>query len=185
MSTRYAIALLLVGLISPLSADELKDAKVGDITLKVPASWVQSEPTSSLRLAQFAIPAVEGENEPAELAIFSFGAGGGVKDNVNRWIDQFQAEGRKSKTTSGQSKTGEYVIVDVTGTYKKPIGPPVLRKTEDMPNARMLAVILSVEGKGNYFLKLTGPNKTVSAAATPFRGSFGGSEEGEKPYNLE
>lgn len=180
-----AMALVIVASTVSFAADELKDAKVGDITLKTPTSWKQSEPTSNLRLAQFEIPAAEGDKESAELAIFSFGGGGGVQANIDRWIDQFNAEGRKSKVTSGKSAIGEYVIADVTGTYKKPVGPPILRKTEAMPGARMLAVILAVEGKGNYFLKLTGENATVSAAAEAFRTSFGGKEADEKAFAAE
>jgi len=49
----------------------------------------------------------------------------------------------------------------------------------------MLAVILAVEGKGNYFLKLTGENATVSAAAEAFRTSFGGKEADEKAFAAE
>jgi gluconolactonase len=179
------IALLVLALFvsqREVAADDLKEAKVGEITLKTPANWKQSKPTSRLRKAQFSIPAVEGDKEAAELAIFSFGAGGGVKANVDRWIGQFSADGRKSKITSGKSKTGEYVFVEVGGTYKKPVGPPIRGKTEPMPNARMLGVILAVEGKGNYFLKMTGPTKTVAAAADAFRGSFGGDVASEKPF---
>ncbi|MBP89130.1 MAG: hypothetical protein CMJ64_20840 [Planctomycetaceae bacterium] len=165
------------------AADDLKDTKVGAITLKTPANWKQSKPSSRLRLAQFAIPAVEGDKEGAELAIFAFGAGGGVKANVDRWIGQFATEGRKAKTTSGKSKFGEYVIVEIGGTYKKPVGPPIRGKTEPTPNARMLGVILAIDGKGNYFLKMTGSDKTVRAAAGAFRASFGGDAGSEKPFD--
>lgn len=181
----FAVAILLVSSTFALAADDLKEAKVGDITLKTPATWKQSEPTSSLRLAQFEIPAVEGDKESAELAIFSFGGGGGVQANVDRWVDQFYADGRTSKITSGKSAIGEYVMVDVTGTYKKPVGPPILRKTEAQENARMLAAILAVEGKGNYFLKMTGEKATVTAAAEALRTSFGGKEADEKPFAAE
>ncbi|MCA9119309.1 MAG: hypothetical protein H6822_06280 [Planctomycetaceae bacterium] len=187
MSTQcnFAVAILFVAGTFALAADDLKEAKVGDITLKTPASWKQSEPTSSLRLAQFEIPAAEGDKESAELAIFSFGGGGGVQANVDRWIEQFYADGRKSKVTAGKSALGEYVMVDVTGTYKKPVGPPILRKTEAQENARMLAAILAVEGKGNYFLKMTGEKATVTAAAEAFRTSFGGKEADEKALPAE
>ena len=187
MPTRLAtaIAFVLVSSTFSFAADELKEAKVGEITLKTPASWKQSEPTSNLRVSQFEIPAVEGDKESAELAIFSFGGGGGVQANIDRWIDQFDAEGRKSKVTSGKSDLGEYVIVDVTGTYKKPVGPPILRKTEALKGARMLAAILAIEGKGNYFLKLTGESATVSAAAEPFRASFGAKAADEKAFAAE
>ena len=164
---------------------DLQDSKVGEITLKTPKNWKQSEPTSQLRLSQFEIPAVEGDKEPAELAIFAFAGGGGVSANVKRWIDQFQPAERQVKTTKAKSALGEYVLVEVSGTYLKPVGPPVVRGTEPMPGARRLAVILAVEGQGNYFLKLTGPGKTVAASADAFRTSFGGKADDEKPYELE
>jgi len=175
-----AAVFVLVSSTMVFAGDELKEAKVGDLSLKTTANSKRSEPTSRLRLAQFEIPEAEGDKEPAELAIFSFGAGGGVQANIDRWVSQFYADGRNSKVASGTSDVGRYVIVDVTGTYKKPVGPPVLRKTEAMKDARMLAVILAVEGKGNYFLKMTGGNATVSAAAKDFRSSFGGDAAKEK-----
>ena len=187
MSSRLTLAAALVVVSSTFlfADDEVKESKVGEITLKTPASWKQSEPTSKLRLAQFEIPAEEGDKESADLAIFSFGAGGGVQANIDRWINQFNAEGRKSKVSVGKAELGEYVIADVTGTYKKPVGPPVLGKTEPLEGARMLGVILAVEGKGNYFLKMTGQNATVSAAAEAFRASFGGKESAEKAFKPE
>jgi gluconolactonase len=175
----FVVALLVAQ--RQVAGDEAKDVKVGDITLKTPANWKQSDPTSRLRLAQFAIPAAEGDKDDAELAIFSFGGGGGVKANIDRWIGQFAADGRKTKTTIGESKSGKYVVLEVEGTYNKPVGPPVLGKTEPTPDSRMLAVILAVEGKGNYFLKLTGPDKTVASASDALRTSFGGDAASEKP----
>jgi gluconolactonase len=184
----FVIAALGVFLaVNCIRADEparLQDSKVGEITLKTPKSWKQSKPTSQLRLSQFEIPASEGDKEAAELAIFSF-AGGSVEDNIKRWTEQFQPAERQVKTTKAKSALGEYVLVDVSGTYLKPVGPPIARKTEPMPGARMLAVILAVEGQGNYFLKLTGPAKTVTASAEAFRTSFGGKADDEKPYELE
>jgi gluconolactonase len=46
----------------------------------------------------------------------------------------------------------------------------------------MIGVILSVENKGNYFLKLTGPDKTVAEAADDVRLMIGGDVKQEKPY---
>ena len=45
--------------------------------------------------------------------------------------------------------------------------------------------ILAVEGKGNFFLKMTGEKATVTAAADAFRASFGGKEADEKPFVAE
>lgn len=170
---------------SMYAADETREVKLEDLKLNVPASWKQQQPSNNLRLGQFQIPAVEGDKEPAELTVFNFGAGGGVNSNLQRWIDQFQPDERKSKLTQGKSAMGDYVLADISGTYKKPIGPPIQGKTEPMPNARMLGVIISMDKKGLYFLKLTGPDKTVAAAKAAVRIAIGAKDAEEKPFELE
>lgn len=189
---RQAAAPLVVLAVSiaPLAAaDEAKKetkvraVKVEDLTLAVPEAWVQKPPANRLRLAQFDIPNADGDKEPTELVISSFGGGGGgAQANVDRWIQQFQPKERTAKVTTGTSPQGEYIFVDVSGTYKKPIGPPIAGKFEDLPDARMLGVILNIKGKGNYFLKLAGPRKTVSASADALRTTFGGVEKDEKEF---
>ena len=150
------------------------------LELQITSSWKQTEPSSRLRLAQFEIPAAEGDEEPVELAIFSFPGGGGqVRANIERWVGQFDGEGRKSKIIIGKAEQGQYVFVDVTGTYNRSVGPPILGKTESLPNARMLAVILGTP-KGVYYLKMAGKEKTVSENFDKFREAFGANEETEE-----
>ena len=48
----------------------------------------------------------------------------------------------------------------------------------------MVAVILMVKGKGNYFLKLTGSDKTVAQATSALRKSFEANKSKEKVYNI-
>ena len=86
------------------------------------------------------------------------------------------------KVTQGKSPLGEYLIVDVIGTYNKPDGPPIAGKTIPVPGQRMLQVMLMNDDKGTYFLKLTGPEKTVSSAADDLRKSFGAKADDEKEY---
>lgn len=160
-----------------------REIVVKDIKLVVPKAWKQEEPSSRFRVAQFKIDAVEGDKEAAELVITQFGAGGGgVDENVKRWINQFEAKDRKVKVTKGKSSQGEYVIVDATGTYLKPDGPPIAGKTKPTPGQRMLSVMLMIEDKGSYFLKLTGPEKTVTSATEALRTAFGAKASDEKEY---
>lgn len=157
-----------------------EDQKKG-LMLYTPKNWKKDEPKSNFRLAQFTIPAVEGDKEAGELAIFSFaGGGGGLQANIDRWINQFQPQGREVSVTQGEGQQGLYVVVDVKGTYNMPDGPPILQKTKPLPNARMLAAITVVQwGEGDdkkgavYFLKMPGPAKTISANEEAFRQSFG------------
>jgi gluconolactonase len=168
---------------APQKEVETVTVKARDITLEIPKAWDSSPPSSNMRLAQFQIPPVEGDEEPAELVIFP-PFGGGVSANVQRWIGQFSGQGRQLKLTQGEAEQGKYVVVDVTGTYNKPDGPPILNRTVPTSGYRMLAVMFSKTGGGDYSFKLTGPEKTVGAVTDQFRQSFGGDAEKEKPYEF-
>jgi gluconolactonase len=177
--------LVLLAATEARAADAAREVKVKDVVLQVPAGWKEMPVANKLRLAQFAVPPVEGDEGDSELVISSFdGGGGGVDANIRRWIQQFQPAERKVKIVQGTSKQGKYYLVDVAGTYNKPDGPPFLQKTKPVPGSRMLGLILVVEDKGVYFFKLPGPQKTIAAAVEPFRTSFGGDAKSEKDYEL-
>ncbi len=160
-----------------------REVVIQDIKLVVPETWKQEQPKSRLRLSQFEIPVAKEDKEPGLLTVSFFGGGGGGIDaNIQRWVGQFDSQGRKATITTGTSEQGVYYFADIKGTYMKPVGPPFLRKTEKTPGSRMLAVFLNVEGKGNYFLKMTGPEKTVAAAVKAMRVSFGADAEKEKEW---
>jgi len=161
------------------------NVKVKDITLVVPAAWKQEKPSNRLRLAQFQVPAIKGDKTGAELVISSFGfGGGGAEANIARWVKQFQPQGRKQKITMGDCQHGKYIVVELSGTYNKPDGPPFLRKTKPVPGSRVVSVMLNVKDKGVYFLKLAGLDKTVAANTAALRKSFGGDAAKEKPFEL-
>jgi gluconolactonase len=170
----------------PDSKDDVKEVSFKAIKLKVPARWKQEEPSNNLRLGQFKIPPEEGDKPVTELAISSFaGDGGGVDQNFKRWVDQFTAEGRKIKTTSGECPQGKYYVSDITGTYLQSSGGPFAGgKKTPMPGYRSVSVVLVVD-KGVYFLRLTGPEKTVNAATDAFRKSFDGDASKETDYEMK
>ncbi|MCA9078803.1 MAG: SMP-30/gluconolactonase/LRE family protein [Planctomycetaceae bacterium] len=160
-----------------------REVKAGPLTLNIPESWKQEQPSSRLRLAQFVIPAAEGDPEGTEL-VLSGPFGGSAQANVQRWINQFDADGRELKMTQGETEQGKYILVDLTGTYNKSVGPPQFGKSKAMPGSRMLAVMLMSKA-GNFFFKLAGPEKTVTNAADGLRASFGADAEKESEYTLE
>jgi gluconolactonase len=159
--------------------------KVKDLTLQVPETWKQVQPKKSLRLTEFHIAPLKGDKAGTELALFNFGGGPNVDQNIQRWVGQFSAEGRKVKLTQGNSKQGKYYVIDVSGTFNKTAGPFAGGRPMPIPKSRMLAVILIIEKKGVYYLKLNGPEKTVKSAAAAFRKSFGGNAKKEKPYESD
>jgi gluconolactonase len=167
-------------------AANTKKVKAKDLSLTVPETWKQKTPGSSMRVAEMEVPAAREDKEAGEFVVFWFGEGGagGLDANVKRWIGQFEEEGRKVKIVSGESSAGKYTLVDLTGAYKKPIGPPIAGKSKRMAGWRVLNVFIETEA-GPYFLKLDGPQKTVSAVENDFRASFGGKKETEKEQKPE
>lgn len=131
-----------------------------------PTGWVAKPPASRMRLAEFTLPKAEADPEDAELAIFHFaGGGGGAQANLERWINQMsQPDGRPSKDVAktSQQKAGDLAltIVDVAGTYVAETRPGSSERF-NKPGFRLRAAV--VEGRGGpYFVKLTGPAKTVA-----------------------
>lgn len=185
----FAVASLMVTATAQDAVQEktkTTEVKLKDLTLQVPDTWKTAE-GSRMRLATYAIPKVEGDDDDGELSIFNFGGGGGgLSDNITRWIGQFDGDGRESKITKGMAGENEYVFVDVSGTFKKPKpgSPPFRQETIAAPGYRMHGVILVLKDKGVYYLKLAGPDKTVKAAAADFRASFGGDSKSEKDFEI-
>ena len=139
----------------------------GELKYQVPAGWVNEKPSSSMRVAQYKLPKVAGDGEDASLVLYFFGSGqgGGVTDNVDRWVNQMeQPDGHPSKdkakietlTVHGLKVT----TVDISGTYTAQMSPGSDTRHND-GNQRLLAAVVETP-KGNYFAKLIGPEKTVS-----------------------
>lgn len=183
-------ALLSCTLLSAAIADEDKPSKTKtvqakDLTLTVPADWEQVPVRSPFRVATLMVPSAEGDSEKGELSISSFAGGGGeLAANVQRWIGQFESKGRESKVVKGKAGDDEYVLVDISGTYNKSVGPPILQRTEPAPGSRMLGIILPLKGKGVYYLKLTGPDKTVKVQKEALRKAFGGDKASEAELDI-
>jgi gluconolactonase len=177
----YKVAMKVAGVLLPPRGPGETDVAIDHLKLSVPAAWTQEEPSNRLRLAQFAIAASEADLDKAELVISGpFGGSDGA--NIDRWLAQFDAEERKVAMTQGTSPQGEYIVVDLSGTFRKSVGPPVAGRTEPAPGYRMLGVILKTKGSGNYFLKLTGPSQTVATAAESLRHAFGADPQAETEY---
>jgi hypothetical protein len=138
-------------------------------TLKfdAPSDWVAKAPSSSMRVAEWSLPKEAGDAEDAILTLYFFGAsqGGNVQANLDRWIGQMaQPDGRQSKdvakTSSLTSHGLKVTLVDVSGTYVAEVTPG---STEhfNKPGFRQCAAVVETPG-GPYFVKLTGPEKTVA-----------------------
>lgn len=136
---------------------------------RVPAAWTSQPPASSMRVAQFRVPAVPGSGD-AELVVFYFGQGqgGSVDANIQRWTSQFS-------TPDGQSVTARIdrlraagmpvTTAELTGSYARNVGMGPGDSAK--PNQTLLAAIVETS-KGNVMIQLHGPRPTVGANREAF-----------------
>ena len=150
----------------PRTADTVLPPSDPGLQWTVPGRWVVA-PQRAMRLATYTVPAAKGDDEGAECAVFYFGAnqGGGVEDNLVRWIEQFEASG---KPVRGMTRIHDLPVarVKVAGTFLAP-GGPAMESQGRKPGYELLGAIVTGPS-GNVFFKLTGPTRTVEGAAAEF-----------------
>jgi len=161
-----AAALALV-----LGADEpTKTVDAGGLSFKAPQSWKSIPTASPMRRAQFRVEPAQGDEYPALLVIYAFpGGAGSVEANLTRWQGQFKdADGNlpriERKTVKG--KNVEVTRVETAGHYK-PGAFPGMAPEPERENARMLVAIVTT-AKVGYFLKMVGPDKTMTSLKPSF-----------------
>ncbi len=136
------------------------------LTFTTPEGWRQSAPASSMRVAEFTLPRAAGDAEDAILIVYYFGGqGGGVDANMQRWIGQMQQANGQPSSASARKESRKVnglavTLVDVSGTYVAEMSPGAANRN-NKPHFRLRAGVVETP-KGPYFIKLTGPEKTVT-----------------------
>ena len=151
----------------PASSSSRAQNATGELRYEVPEGWITEKPTSDMRAAQYKLPKAAGDNEDALLVVYYFGQGqGGPADaNIDRWINQMkQPDGRPSKERARREAltvNGLQVnTVDVLGNYSGGMSPESA-PADKSSMFRLRAAVIDTP-KGSYFVKLTGPAKTVA-----------------------
>ena len=163
---RKPIFIVLVALACVVTFNDLAAAQKGELKFRVPPGWVEEERTSSMRVAQYRLPKAEGDTEDASLVLYYFGQGqgGSTAANIERWVGQMkQTDGSAAKggkmintETAGLKMT----TLDVSGTYVAETAPGS-GTFHNKPAYRLLAAVVETPN-GSYFVKLVGPEKTVT-----------------------
>jgi hypothetical protein len=155
--------ILLVGLNTAFQKSSLK--------FTVPAGWIEEERTSSMRVAQYRLPKATTDTEDASLVLYYFGQnqGGSAAANVERWVSQMkQAEGSSPKQESLEVNGLKVTTVDVAGTYVAETAPGS-GTFHNNAGYRLRAAVVETPN-GNYYVKLVGPEKTVTQWNDSFLG---------------
>ena len=153
--------------IAPLVVAATVSTVAAGLTFSAPHAWKPVPTSSSMRVAQFGLPHAPDDDQDAELVVYYFGGSGGTVDaNIQRWIGQMQQpDGRPSSTVAKQSKRTvnglSVTLVDVSGTYVAEMSPGS-QERHNKSDFRLRAAVVET-ANGPYFIKLTGPAKTVAA----------------------
>ena len=130
-----------------------------------PARWQKKKPSTSMRAAEYAVPHAAGDSDDAECVVITFGSGqgGGVDQNIDRWVAQFAGASDTQRSTREHSGL-KITRVETTGTYTPMMMPGMQGGATPHPGWRLVGAIVEAPS-GAWFFKLTGPNATVKAAA--------------------
>lgn len=152
--------------VSKNAAPTSSSASTGELQFKTPDGWSRETPSSGMRVAQYQLPAAEGDAEAASLVVYYFGAGqgGSLQANLDRWTGQIQqpnggSSKEKAKTESLTVNGMNVTLLDVSGTYAG--GDMGGGAGQSKTNFRMRAGVIE-SPKGGYFIKLVGPEKTIA-----------------------
>jgi hypothetical protein len=163
---------------APKALDKLPDGRLalGPFSLVAPADWTARPVTSSMRAADFQLPAKAGAE--AELIVYYFGTNGAgsVDDNLDRWVGQFQQpDGKKSRDVAKIEKTKfggqNATFVSVSGRFVAQAMPGTTEAVDKQDQALLAAIVDSPSGP--YYFKLVGAKATVDASAAAFRAMLG------------
>jgi hypothetical protein len=158
-----AIALLLLGADTPKQTVDAQGVK-----FQAPAAWKSVPSTSSMRRAVLKIQPIEGDDFPGELVVYAFpGGAGSVEANIERWQKQFKdKDGNppKIETKTVKGKNVDVTRAETSGHY---FPAQFGRPEPDRPDARLLGAIVQTD-QASYFIKLVGPNKTLTKLRPDF-----------------
>lgn len=150
----------------------LPEPPASDMAWTAPSAWTQSPPSSQMRLAQYTIPRVKGDDADAELAVFHLGtAGGGVDETFARWQGTFDdAAVKAAKRTERKAGSMSVFVLEVAGKYRADLAMMAADAGANEPERQGMRLIgaIVMSPSGPYFFKLLGPDKTVAAARDDF-----------------
>lgn len=143
------------------------------LAFTAPPAWTSRPSASTMRVAEFVVSKAPGDSEDAEAIVYFFGGTGGTVDaNIDRWIGQMQQpDGSASKDKARREALTinglKVTTVDLTGTYVAEVRPGATER-HNKPGFRLRAAVVETP-RGPYYIKMTGPAKTMAAADADFK----------------
>ncbi|MBT8486746.1 MAG: hypothetical protein HKO59_17950 [Phycisphaerales bacterium] len=150
------------------------------LEFQTPVAWTTRTPSSSMRVAEFLVPAGAAE---VPLVVYYFGpdSAGSLEANIERWLGQIEPEGGQSARAVASldrvERNGLVVHhVDVAGTYVAETRPGS-GEFLNQPNQRLLAAIVETDA-GPYYVKVVGAQEAVARLEPSYRAFLGSMRAG-------
>ena len=148
----------------------------------VPAGWTPRTPSSTMRLAEYVVPASGGAGA-AEVVVYFFGKaqGGNVEANLARWKGQFSTpDGSPVPETVTRDSSGAFPITfaEYRGTYRRGIGAG---SADSVKTGQALLAGIAETPRGTMFIQLFGPAARVAAEREIFMRFVKGLKDSSSP----
>lgn len=121
-----------------------------DITFDIPATW-REDPNPNMVDSRYFISTSEGE---LQLTLTSMG--GGLNQNIERWVDQVKTGGEEPTRDEVRIAGVDCPRVDARGDYNNNVGIDKGQKS----NWRLIGIGVPNKGR-DFFVKLVGPRDAV------------------------
>lgn len=130
---------------------------------KPPEGWQSETPSSNMRLLQYRLPRADGENQDAEVAVFTR-IMGSAKENIDRWRGQFSevVQGKDKVETLTEGVKGTVHFLDISGKFGGGMSPMAgAHGAGGAPTeTRMIAAVVE-HPSGPFYVKVSGPPATM------------------------
>ncbi len=146
---------------------------VPPLVYEMPGTWTKlGEANVGSKRAGYKVPKAGADGEDGEVTVFYFGTGsqGDPERLYKEWFEQFDGDAAAQAVRKTlDSPAGKIDTVEVMGTYKVPLGPPVGPKKKSPMQMvkekwRLFAAVVRTRDRGNWFFKMVGPDETVQAS---------------------
>jgi hypothetical protein len=134
--------------------------KLANITLNKPEDWTQEQPTSQMRVVQYALKS----DKSIKVVGFNFGIQDMIKENIDRWKSQFSKVDNVKETKMLGDKI---TMVEISGSFKLEKAPMSSEFT-DSPNYLMIAAIVP-SNEGPFYFKAVGPKDLMTKEMNNFK----------------
>ncbi len=143
-----------------MPVENLPELKLANFTLTKPESWTQENPSSAMRIVQYAC----GVDNNIKVVGFFFGQQDMIRENIDRWKGEFV---KVEKANESKLSGDKVAYVEIEGAYRVKEAPMSDKFVETPGYMTLAAIVPSAEGP--YYFKVNGPAASLKKEIDNFK----------------